>query len=274
MIRWLPVLTLAVLCGAGCGEAVLDPFQETDLAFSLFGVLDAGADTQYVRVTPVRRTLVVAPEPLAARVTLEEMATGETVTLRDSLFRFPAEREMRYGHNFWAARRLRPRMAYRVRVAGPSGEAVTAPIVLPDTFPTPRIRGSTIEMTGIDRLADVQVIYCIRDLVTFETLTHTVSYRDEVAAADDTLRVFVSRSRDEQAIGQVLAGRPRAILAVRVRVAAAGPDWPEVAGLDEETLALPQVVSNVSGGVGFVGGIAARTVRWPSSIPWPPVCPR
>ncbi len=265
-------LFLALLTG-GCGDTALDPFQESDLAFSFFGFLDAGADTQFVRVDMVRQTLTTAPAPLDADVMLEELTTGTRIVLHDSLFRFQAEHETRYAHNFWTAQPLTPRATYRLQATGPDGRTSTARIALPDTFPTPRIRGSTIEAYGIDRLADVQVVYCVFDLVSRDVFKHTISYRDQAEAFADTFRVFVSRTRDEAAINRVVAGRPKAILAIKVVVAAAGPDWPDLAGIDEETLALPQVVTNVEGGVGFVGGIAGKTIPWPSSIPWPPVCP-
>ena len=49
----------------------------------------------------------------------------------------------------------------------------------------------------------------------------------------------------------------------RQTVAAAGPDWPDLAAINDQTLALPNIVSNVEEGIGFLGGIISRTFFWP-----------
>jgi len=47
---------------------------------SVFGALDASADTQWIRVTPLRHTVLASPDPLGSTVTLERAGTGKTVT--------------------------------------------------------------------------------------------------------------------------------------------------------------------------------------------------
>ena len=84
----LPMVVVTALA-AGCEEP-FEPFQESpDGAFSMFGYLNVKADTQWVRVMPVRQNLFLQPEPIDAVVTLEHLGTGRVVTLRDSLFSFP-----------------------------------------------------------------------------------------------------------------------------------------------------------------------------------------
>jgi hypothetical protein len=85
--RLLPLLAGSALV-AGCDHP-FEPFQENTLGpFSVFGYLDLNADVQWVRVMPIRQTLLAEPGPIDAVVTLEHLGTGRVVTLRDSLFAY------------------------------------------------------------------------------------------------------------------------------------------------------------------------------------------
>lgn len=84
----LVAAVFASALAAGC-EHAFEPFQENeDADFSMFGYLDLNADTQWVRVMPVRQDLFLSPDPIDAAVTLEHLESGQIVTLNDSLFEF------------------------------------------------------------------------------------------------------------------------------------------------------------------------------------------
>ena len=267
--RWLAlrlsVLLAALLLLASCDNTAFDPFQESDLHFSISGYLDGGVDTQFVRVTPVRDSIALGPGPIDAAVTLEHLATGTTTVLKDSLFLFRTLQPLteRYGHNFWSTEPLEPLATYRLRVTRSDGATSAATVTLPDTFPDPFIIGTTVKIRGIERLAEVLVVYLVRDLILRQTVTHTVSYLNKVFLFEGELQVVVDRTRDEQNIVISLGGTLIQILNIKVIVAAAGPDWPDLTEVDDETLALPTVITNVEGGVGFLGGIISKTIPWP-----------
>lgn len=44
-------------------------------------------------------------------------------------------------------------------------------------------------------------------------------------------------------------------------VISSGEDWPDISGLIDLELTLPDIVNNVNGGVGYVAGIAGRIVQ-------------
>jgi hypothetical protein len=50
--------------------------------------------------------------------------------------------------------------------------------------------------------------------------------------------------------------------AVELLVAAAGPNWPENS-LDDETVALPDAVTHIENGFGFVGGVVSKRLNIP-----------
>jgi hypothetical protein len=77
---------LLICSVAGCDDS-FQPLEIHDRNFSMYGVLEVGADTQWIRVMPVRDSAFTSPGPLDATVTMENLETGRTVELRDSLIR-------------------------------------------------------------------------------------------------------------------------------------------------------------------------------------------
>ena len=273
----LPVLLATLLLLASCDDTALDPFQESDFHFSIGGYLDGGVDTQFVRITPMRDSIALSPGPLDASVTLEHLATGAKTALKDSLFRYqagvarPAER---IAYNFWTAQPLEPLATYRMTVTRSDGAMSAATVTLPDTFPDPIFEGNIVRIQGIERLAAVQVTYWAVDLVFARVIERTFNYLPEAFKVDDEYRVLVMRGRDEAEMSIALGGVPLQTVRIDVTVAAAGPDWPDFTSIDEETFALPDVVSNVENGVGYLGGIISKTrTMFDTGIPFDPGSP-
>ncbi|HZD06537.1 MAG TPA: hypothetical protein VE173_16610, partial [Longimicrobiales bacterium] len=102
----LPLLASAFVAvvAAACDES-FQPLALSEVPFSVFGYLDASADTQWIRVMPIRPLQVTSPDSFGATVSLEHLGTGRTVGLRDSVFRFADPRhpelEGAYVHDFW-----------------------------------------------------------------------------------------------------------------------------------------------------------------------------
>lgn len=271
--RWLllriPVLLAVALSLASCDDTALDPFQESPFPYSIFGYLDGGVDTQFVRITPVRDSIALGPGPIDATVTLEHLASGQKTTWHDSLFSYKTAtaRSERFGHNFWSPEALEPLATYRLIVSRSDGATSHVTVTLPDTFPDPEILGSTIKIRGIERLADVVVVYRVFDLILRQPSTYTVSYLQDAFAVGDEFWVLVDRGGDQDEITARLGGAPFLIISIEVTVAAAGPDWPDLTEIDNETLALPNVVSNVEEGIGYLGSIISKTFFWPGYEP-------
>ena len=279
----LPVLVTTFFVLSRC-ETAVDPFVESkERCFSIGGYLDALADTQFVRVMPVRYTLFPAPDPIDALVTLEHLASGHKATWRDSLFLF---QDGSAAHNFWSTEPLAPLETYRFTVERSDGVASAATVTLPDTFPDPVLCASVdrfhidnppailddppiIIINGIERYAAVEVIYEIQLLNTPSRIIRKqgISHMDDIRITGIGDQVTVSMIRDLQQIASTQGAAIEEIIIteVEVRVAAAGSDWPD-AGLDLETLALPEVVANIEKGWGFLGSVASKTVPWPELL--------
>lgn len=262
-MTYTSVLSVAVVALvaviAGCDTSV-DPFQPSDRHFSIGGVIDASADTQFVRVSPLRRTVVVSPDPLDATVTTTDLATGETAVWHDSVFALHPEG---ITHNFWSAYDFEPGHRYRFEARAADGSASTAEVALPDTFPELVIQipmftpTATINVLAVEKLADLRIIFCGRELNsgTIQRFDFSLINRVSQFGGGYTARVEAFDLAQSLDITQVYW--------IRVLAMAAGPDWPDFAELDEETLALPDTYSNVENGVGYLGGVTSRLAPWP-----------
>lgn len=263
---------LAVALAAGGCESAFEPFEETDVALSLFGYLDVAADTQWVRVSALRQG-VGASEPTGVAVTLEHLGTGERTALRDSAFRFPTGAVV---HNFWTARRVEPGTAYRLVATRPDGAAATVRLRTPPLFPVPDLEsglspfsspsnpptGQSMRITGVEKLADLRIVFELSE----PDVTVVVNYLGKVQRTPDgALIVGTNTYADVQ---RALGGRDTRVCPglrrATVFLAAATDAWPDLLGLDPEELALPSASSNVEGGLGYVGGVASMEGRWPS----------
>ena len=119
---------------------------------------------------------------------------------------------------------------------------------------------AAIRINKVERLADLRIVFRFRSPVAPEGSrgTLTVSFLDRVAELAGGLGL-VFRPYNE--FFSQVPGCP-IVEEAQVLIAAAGPEWPDFLAIDEETLALADVVTNVENGVGFVGGVSRKTLVW------------
>lgn len=246
---------------SGC-DSSFEPHQENDhFYFSMFGYLDASADTQWVRVMPVRDSLLYQPDKIDATVTLEELETGNTVTFYDSLFRLANNR---YVHNFWTTDSLEPSQTYRLKAERSDGAASHATITLPADFPTPiayiwepdDLTPDRVEIKGVEKLVDAQIIHQSQSQYSTRSFI-----KDTVVVSDGSYQVLIQPWINYESIGTIdMISKEN----LTIFVAAATNAFPDFAIFDEITIAFPGGVSNVENGIGYVGGIVSKTIPYRS----------
>ena len=269
-IRLLAAL-LAAACAGGCDDTVQPLQEDGDAIFSMFGYLDLEADTQWVRVMPVRETLFLGPEPIDAVVTLEHMGSGRIVTLNDSLFAFPGGPldGVAYAHNFWTTEPLEAEASYRLTSARSDGASSTAVVVMP-----PELEILLLDYGGNRRPGPPLVQLLVRaERVLFVEILYTVGRlfgdppdtlpTSPVAGGDHW--TFTSPVPGTQGLGLNADSLPRPDLLDmkrrEIRIVSGRPDWPYHDGLSDLTVTLPSTMpSNVENGLGFVGGVATRRI--------------
>lgn len=268
--RGLALLALAALSLAACDDAAIEPILDTGRPFTLWGALDPRADLQGIRVIPIRLQLDAEEGgPADAVVTVEDLGTGEVLTLRDSLVRYA---DGLTGSVYVGDFRPAYEGRYRVTATRPDGAISTAfvevppltePLVfLPQSVPgeviasvfwpeAPRVNAVTVTYRG--RRAD-----CSADDVTL------VLGEDEVLPAEIGWEVRLPLRRQREAILNGLNVDRATILNVTVRGLVTDADWAPPFGFsfDDEVVTEPSTLTNVENGFGFVGAGYPTEVTW------------
>lgn len=118
---------------SGC-DNTFHPFVEGRVPYSVYGYLEAGRDTNFVRVTELDNPLLAGStrELHIKKVTLTNLKTGAQQILQDSVVRFDSV----YTHNFYTTLNIVPGTTYKLKVEGSDGELTTSTTVPSVVNPT------------------------------------------------------------------------------------------------------------------------------------------
>ncbi len=270
----MAALVISGLLVMGCDTSV-DPFVPQDEEpFSLFGVLNPAADTQFIRIEPLADSVQVgSPPTIDATATLEHRGTNRTVTLRDSFMQVAVDVAV---HNFWTTEPIEPGARYRLRVERSDGQVSQATTTVP-TAPPALAHDSTfflpcadadarntfnVEVTGLNEnhLAGFWIIYVVNGhrfrFDHFDDATYVAAtYEVPVLYGVDLPRIPLVG-----APGAPCTGRNRPSYAL-IAATAGGPDWPAFAGASLNEIARPDTFSNVQNGHGLLQGVYSDTLR-------------
>jgi len=274
LLCFVGAVMLSTLLLGGCDTSV-QPFVSSDeYRYSIYGILDPAQDTQWVRVEPLvtPTSSGVPDESLDVTVTLESTATGQTWTLRDSLFEVFRDE---FQHNFWTTAPISPGATYRLTVRNAEGESTSAATTTPQRPPSLETTGNIrlpctsppesnrfeVVLTEVDKLAALRMRY-------YQSLygppaTFEFDHYDDVSKLDDGYGATINYFQDLQSARQTPARNCIADSA-KVIVAAGGPDWPEWGRYRDATvpvLARPDTFTNVEGGLGTLAGVYTDTAE-------------
>ena len=265
------VMVSSLLILNACDET-FEPLQENDrYFFSIYGFLDASADTQWVRIIPLREGINQLPE-MDATVTLENIDTGETSVMNDSLFNYQGGNA---AWNFWTTMDLQPEGAYRLRAVNTDGNESTVVIEMPPDFPTPKVYEDqitefgvdTVLIEGVENLADVRTIWSVSD--NFSPNNRIFNYphlQDTVDANPGFFMLEINTMQDIERIARIYHPEFNEAMKfftpqrAQVWVASAGPGWLYFPDIDENIITLPDGISNIENGTGYLIGIVSKTV--------------
>jgi len=266
---WMGPALLACLGLQAC-DASFEPFQEPG-RMSVFGALDASADTQWIRVTPVRQTIVTTPGPIAATVTLARAGTGTTVELRDSIvkstFQTGVGREATwYTHNFWTTEPIEPGATYTVTVTGADRVTATSTVPIPEDYSV---------VVAYDRTRRAAASVRVQDVAYLGLVLGRLYFAPDCVAETGTSPYLSVPTADPQPVSQGVyeipyvypfiptnPSFPCAVVERDIFVVGSGSPWPE--GLRNATSALGvlDAPSDVDDGVGFLGGVLTKSIPW------------
>jgi hypothetical protein len=275
------ILLSAFLLIAGCDQT-FEPLQENDqYHFTIFGYLDASAlaDTQWVRIVPPRQQLDAPADVSEIKVILENVKTGNTIIMQDSLF---GEGSGFNYINFYTLADIEPDQTYRVKAEHPDGRTSWAILTTPEEFPTPlfildssfvpREFHHSIIMPGVENLIDVQIWYFVRNNVTNQIRKFAFSYRNSAQwhefAYGGAYIADVIPQREEGTIFSTLNitsffGSNYDLLHRQIFVAVGGPEWnEEIPDMSDGVYAQMESFSNVENGLGYMVGVYSKIIPY------------
>lgn len=252
-------------------ESTLEPIElNPNEPYSLFGSLDANSSRQWIRVTPVRDSLFNGNLEIDAMVTLFDHDTEQSIELTDSLFyRIIGDGETIYFNNFWTDVPIIPEHSYTLTVTNSDGYSSTCTISIPPDYEAPVMRlnagnqqavSGNLSGEGIDRVVVMDVAYDVtvmkNRVVNKDKIVVSQLFRDQVRQYDNgRFSVNINDREYLEELFGIGTGDYLNIDSAKIFMAAGNESWPEASSLSFEELALPEIVSNVEGGLGVVVGI-------------------
>ncbi len=277
------LLAAAILFVAGCDQNI-DPIVGEDRPFTIWGYLDAHADTQRVRVFSIEKRLGIdRAGPVDAVVKSTNLTTGETHAWTDREIVFS---DSSIGHVFEAVFEVRYEERYRLEVRRSDGAMSGAEVTIPPSVEVELVdeRNRAVVPAIIygkpPNLVDVSVIY---DAITLPPanpwppgsttppavrLAVAVPYSGKEEPTADGWRYEINLREDFEVVQNEfdLNCLTRDLIALRridFRFLAADEQWaPPNDSFDPNLLIEPGTFSNVTNGFGFFGGGYTVSTRW------------
>jgi hypothetical protein len=261
-------LSALVMTGiAGC-ENAFDPIVEDPLRhYSMFGALNTIADTQWVRVTPIRDSLFLGRDSLDITVTITETESNQTDILTPVLSKVPTSTiDTVYYWSFWTTMEIEAEKQYQVQTTGPDDKVSFATVTIPPDFDPPifdfdpEMNTGSLIGDGIERMVITDVIYSLtvigedEDMVIKRVETVSQLKRDRLIYNQNTGQYRISIN-DRSYLDELYTNQFVIIDSAKIFIAAGNDSWPDVENLTPEELVLPHVISNVEGGTGVIVGI-------------------
>ncbi len=126
----LHILFILLLVLLSSCDNTMDPFEEDEGFFSIYGTLDMTQDVNYFRINDLNTTTYEEPDkPLDAHVTLENLHSGEKEVLSDTVVAF----EDVYVTNFKSELEVYPKTEYEITVERSDGATTRSTAMTPDT---------------------------------------------------------------------------------------------------------------------------------------------
>jgi hypothetical protein len=119
--------TLIMILFYGCREPVIDHLERETGTYSLYGAMDLHSNSHTFRVKDLKREFRTGFYELDVTVYFDDLESGTTEILRDSVVAFSDN----YTHNYLLNKKLEPRNTYRIRVDGPDGRSVSSQATTP-----------------------------------------------------------------------------------------------------------------------------------------------
>jgi hypothetical protein len=263
----LPLFLGLMVFTSAC-DSNFSPFEENTLYdFTMYGTFDLYADTHWVRVMPISTDYIPNDSiQIDIEVTITQTSSGDTRTLNDSLFNFGGQALVL---NYWIEYQLEPEEEYIIRAESPDGRYSSATITIPSPIALPTIDYSErsgrylIEGVSAERLVVLKSRYKLQQLTDngpSPSFMEEFSHLDQVIYKDNNEYMLTITPRTFLTEALFIPFNQLIVNTQRLTIATGSESWPELEDLTEDEMQLPDVVSNVENGTGYVAGFARRII--------------
>lgn len=281
------ILLLVSVCSS-CSDTMIDPFENEEKLFTIWGYLDQLSADHAVRVVPVTRfpENILSPTDPQAQIDAEvystDLTSGERIGWNHELSQLE---DGTYGHVFKSHFLLNPRRGYRLEVIRADGKMTSAETRVPgidsDTLfvrsPVVWEQDSTfvyqdITIRQIASPWEIKAIY--RWHGGDQSFRMTVPYGRPGVRTEDggwKVRLNITEDRPEVqktidwaiGIGMIPPSGEHQLVTMGFQVRILDENWDPPNGIfNPEILAQPSVLSNVENGYGFFGSIGLFIEEW------------
>lgn len=283
----MALISLAGLTSS-CSDTTIDPFENEDKYFTIWGYLDQLSSDHSIRVIPVTRFAerILNPTDDGAQIDAEVFSTDLTTGERTRWNHTLAELEDgSYGHVFKSHFLINPKRSYRIEVVRSDGKTTSAETQVPAiNVDTLFVRGPVIweqdssfvyQDIYIPQIAspwEIQAIY--RWQGGDQSFRMSVPYGRPGVRTEDggwKVRLNITEDRPEVqktidwaiSIGMIPPSGRHQLVTMGFQVRILDANWDPPNGIfDPEVLAQPGVLSNVENGHGFFGSMGLFIQEW------------
>jgi hypothetical protein len=283
---WVPAIAGLGLLLVGCGDTFIDPYDNAERYYTVYGFLDEGKNTQLLvphelRVIAVSRFPERITSPLHPHADLDaKVFTRDLDAEIDTTIEWTHALEQLddglFAHIFSATFALVPSHTYRLEVIRSDGAMAWAETTVPDmsnVVPVPtnlRVEAdSTIVLQDIllpGRVSpwriDVSYDVGARDCAIDRGVTTPLAYGRKGDTSPEGWLFTVNITEDIGRLRERLDRPDIFFCAMGVRVRSLDPDWPIPDVEDPNLIALPAASTNVQNGYGFFGSVGVLQYEW------------
>lgn len=284
---WCTLLLVAVFV-SGCDDTIIDPFDNDEQYFSVYGYLDMLETEHALRVVPVTRfaenieSTVGGRQAIDAEVYTTDLLTGQRTRWNHEYSQLD---DGTWGHVFKGQFLVKADHTYRLEVIRSDGKMTTAETTVP-TFHTSTLfekspivfeQDSTVAFQDvmIPQIAspwEMTMIYMWsaypinrRMFIPYGrtgTRTPDGGWQMRINLSDDQVAVK-EHVRDSFERGIPPGAETYVLTAMGLQIRVLDDNWDPPGGVfDPEVLAQPGAMSNVENGFGFFGSIGLYTEEW------------
>lgn len=259
------------LLGIGGCDDSFSPFVSHDRYFSMYGTFDAAADTNFVRITPIRLQPSNAANPLEAKVYLENTADNTRIPLAQQI-RQTTSGEV--AHLFWTTAQLKTGVPYLLVATNAQNQTSSARFTL-STEPI-NIDGSAPwnNLNPTQEFDQTVVFYHPKHLVRFRAIFSLIDQRTKalfqrtyfVDKTTFSVSDHPAFSMSATSFLKEIAGTERVSIthldveSVRVEAVVSSEPLPDVSDL--ETYAIAERSTNVTNGYGWIAPTMTFKTYW------------